>query len=268
MANAITIRKETRQGKEIRLVQQGDLFHGMVAGKPVTAGPSADTVWEQTIADIGKHDPRYFGLDGAIRRFRKFFPEGFSDPSYEERERNYKLKARNTLIRNAPLQDVLEARGDAEELLRAYRELNLLAPQEKTVLQNFLRSADGLRFGPAIARFAIEADAAALRNLEAVLRPHGADKWTIVTYLPYLWIPGKHIFLKPEVTKDFAARIGHPLAHDYEARLNIQTYDSLLDLARQTFLGIAELAPRDMLDVQSFIWTVGAYQEKDLPASS
>ena len=117
MANAITIRKETRQGKEIRLVQQGDLFHGMVAGKPVTAGPSADTVWEQTIADIGKHDPRYFGLDGAIRRFRKFFPEGFSDPSYEERERNYKLKARNTLIRNAPLQDVLEARGDAEELL-------------------------------------------------------------------------------------------------------------------------------------------------------
>jgi hypothetical protein len=46
-------------------------------------------------------------------------------------------------------------------------------------------------------------------------------------YLPFLWRPDQHMFLKPAVTQDFAARVGHRFAHDYEARLAVGVYESL-----------------------------------------
>ena len=69
------------------------------------------------------------------------------------------------------------------------------------------------------------------------------------------------MFLKPEVTKDFAARVGHRFASDYTPRLEIGVYDSLLDLAAKTSNELASLRPRDRIDVQSFIWVVGASDE-------
>lgn len=82
-----------------------------------------------------------------------------------------------------------------------------------------------------------------------------------MTYLPYLWRPDRHMFLKPEVTKDFAARVGHPFAYNYEARLDIDVYASLLDLVERTNRELSDLEPRDRIDIQSFIWVVGNYQE-------
>ena len=70
-----------------------------------------------------------------------------------------------------------------------------------------------------------------------------------------------HMFLKPEVTKDFATRVGHRFANEYESALKIEIYDSLLDLARKTENELADLKPRDRIDVQSFIWVVGKYKE-------
>lgn len=61
------------------------------------------------------------------------------------------------------------------------------------------------------------------------------------------------MFLKPEVTKDFAARVGHRFALNYEARLDIAVYEDLFDLAAKTSVELADLKPRDRIDVQSFI---------------
>ena len=69
------------------------------------------------------------------------------------------------------------------------------------------------------------------------------------------------MFLKPEATKDFAARVGHRFASDYTPRLNIAVYDSLLDLAERTTRELSDLKPRDRIDVQSFIWAVGNYRD-------
>jgi hypothetical protein len=40
----------------------------------------------------------------------------------------------------------------------------------------------------------------ALLEMEHMLKRYDAAKWTIVTYLPFLWLPATHMFLKPEVT--------------------------------------------------------------------
>ena len=97
--------------------------------------------------------------------------------------------------------------------------------------------------------------------MENTLKPFDSAKWTVATYLPYLWLPEQHMFLKPEVTKDYAARVGHPFASIYEARLNFDVYASLLELVDRTTDELDDLKPRDGIDIQSFIWVVGDYQE-------
>ena len=57
----------------------------------------------------------------------------------------------------------------------------------------------------------------------------------------YLWRPDEHMFLKPEVTKEFAARVGHPFAHEYTPELTEATYLNLIDLAKETREKIADL---------------------------
>ena len=81
----------------------------------------------------------------------------------------------------------------------------------------------------------------------------------MATYLPFLWEPHSNMFLKPEVTQDFARRVGHDFAHRYDSALEPEVYASLLDLASTTEHRIASLAPRDRIDIQSFIWVVGRY---------
>jgi len=146
-------------------------------------------------------------------------------------------------------------------VLATFRSTNLLSPFEKTRLQDVLRGPAADPFIRAAARFTLGGGAVALADMEAALKPHDANKWTVVTYLPYLWRPDAHMFLKPEVTKDFAARVGHPFASHYEARLRMSVYESLLDLVGKTEAELAALKPRDRIDVQSFIWVVGAYKE-------
>jgi hypothetical protein len=117
-------------------------------------------------------------------------------------------------------------------------------------------------FVRAAARFTLGQTKAALIEMERALKRHDSAKWTVVTYLPFLWRPETHMFLKPEVTKDFAARVGHRFASDYEPRLDIGVYESLLDLVEKTADELADLQPRDRVDVQSFIWVMGSYEEE------
>ncbi|WP_425228997.1 hypothetical protein [Sphingomonas sp.] len=74
------------------------------------------------------------------------------------------------------------------------------------------------------------------------------------------------MFLKPEVTRDYAQRIGHRFQFDYSPDPAADVYRSLLMLVADTKRALAELKPRDSTDVQSFIWTVGAYSESDILA--
>jgi hypothetical protein len=117
-------------------------------------------------------------------------------------------------------------------------------------------------FVRAAARFTLGEGKKALAAMEASLKPCNAAKWTTVTYLPFLWRPDHHMYLKPEATKDFAARVGHRFASDYEPKLDITVYESLLDLAINTTAELSEFNPQDRIDVQSFIWVVGNYKEE------
>jgi hypothetical protein len=80
--------------------------------------------------------------------------------------------------------------------------------------------------------------------------------WPLVTVFGFIAQPGKHIFLKPRVTQKAAQRFG--FAFDYRSKPAWDTYQSLLDFAESVRKATADLKPRDMIDLQSFIWVAGS----------
>lgn len=80
--------------------------------------------------------------------------------------------------------------------------------------------------------------------------------WPLVTVFGLIAKPRTHIFLKPTVTKLAAEAYGFDF--EYESRPNWQTYRSLLDFARRVRAHTQDLGPRDMIDIQSFMWVQGS----------
>ena len=261
MGVAKTIRQGNLGKRALRLVEKDGKFSGLADGKICAKGDDPDKVWRQLHDEAGKSDPRYFGYTGARSRFLKFFPNGFHSDGYTSQERNYKLAAKKKLDDTAPLEKALTGSDLGEAVLSVYRATNMLSPFEKTRLQDVFRGADADAIIQSAAAFAESADKNSLGRLEAQLKSYDCAKWTVATYLPYLWQPDRHMFLKPEVTKDYATRVGHPFASIYEAKLNFDVYTELLDLVEKTNQELSDLKPRDSIDIQSFIWVIGDYQE-------
>lgn len=266
--------KTIRTGKigkvELRLVDTGKGFVAIAneGGKTIDRidADNADDAWNAIQAKMQRDGPNWFGYAGARSRFLHWFAGGFQSPIYLRQERDYKLRAKADLEKTAPVEEAATGSGHGEAVLRAYRATNLLYPIEKTKMQGVLRGGDGDAFIRAAARFALGEGKSALRTMKTLLRPHDNAKWTVVTYLPFLWRPEAHMFLKPEVTKDFAERVGHSFARSYSADLDMRTYDDLLDLAADIRGAFADLSPRDMIDVQSALFVAEGYRDgQDTP---
>ncbi len=260
-----TIRETNVDKAILRLVEHNKAYTGVVIRDGVIKlqieGDRADDVWRRLHDESGKANPRYFGYDGARARFLHFFPNGFHSDSFAAEERAYKLGAKELLDSHIPFNSAMTASAKGEAVMAVFNATNLLSPFEKMRVRDALRggAVDGFLRGAAT--FASGGIEIGLEEMAQALRPYDAAKWTVVTYLPFLWRPEAHMFLKPEVTKDFASRVGHRFAKDYSPNLDGVVYESLVDLAEKTEMEIADLEPRDRIDIQSFIWIIGAYKD-------
>jgi hypothetical protein len=264
--------REAKVGKAlIRMVETKTGFGGIVlldGANPVRLDDqSPERLWERLHQEAGKLNPNFVGYDGARARFLRIFPGGFMSQIYlgDEKvgERNYKLRARSRLDELVPLEQAREAQGVGEAISGVFQSTNLLSPFEKMRVRDALRGPNADAFVRSAAEFALGDRRQGLAAMASALKPNGAAKWTTVTYLPFLWRPDAHMFLKPEVTRKFASRVGHRFEHDYSAALDVGVYDSLLDLVAETRAELEGLAPRDNIDIQSFIWIVGEYSIED-----
>ena len=254
-----TIREERRGKYLLRLVQTPQCYSGIVLadGKIFFRidGEDAREVWEELERGVVAG----FGFGGARVRFLETFPEGFTDPDYLTRERRPKLHAKQRLDEDVPLEEAVSANGQGEEVLPVYQALDLPSKFEKMRVKDALKGENAAAFIRAAARFTLEPSQQALQTMKVVLKPYAAATWPVMTYLPFLWRPSFHMFLKPMVTKDYASRVGHRFADDYSPEIGFSVYESLLDLAAATEWEIADLRPADRIDIQSFIWVVEKY---------
>ena len=85
--------------------------------------------------------------------------------------------------------------------------------------------------------------------------------WPLLTVFGFIAKPERHMFLKPNVTR-VAAR-AYDFDFHYLSKPTWATYASLLTFAEQVRRDQRDLRPRDMIDLQSFIWVQGSdeYEE-------
>src|ERR1700681_122646 len=72
---------------------------------------------------------------------------------------------------------------------------------------------------------------------------------------------GDSHFLKPTVTLRAAEALGLPF--DYRSRPNWEAYAELLRLSRAVRKDLRDLHPRDVIDIQSFLWVQASDEYPD-----
>lgn len=210
----------------------------------------------------------------AQKRFLARFPQGFRDPDYLAQERNYKWKAHEIFaerLGRGQLQDLLD-KDDTPEIVRRIKSvisrLNLLSKFEQMALSDALddnvaarRYAASLNTLLSAAKMERALYEQYLEAVAALPQPKGKARvvtWPVATLLPALAQPDRHIFLKPEVTKHAADSLAFHL--HYDSAPNWVTYHALLRMADIYSKLLADLEPRDYVDIQSFIWVAcGGY---------
>lgn len=209
------------------------------------------------------------------RKFLRFFRRGFYDEKYIAWERGYKWEAHerwHDLLGRDQHRSLIQA-GDYSEVARIAVTIesrtNLLFSFEKMALRDAVKSAAGAKlFAEGLYEFLYgrggdeprferwcESVAQLPRRQTRVLT------WPLVTVFGFLALPETHVFLKPNVTKAAAEAYGFDF--DYKSRPNWATYSSLLEFAGTASEDLRELRPRDMIDIQSFLWVQGSdeYEE-------
>jgi len=215
---------------------------------------------------------------GALKSRRKFlyyFPGGFHDETYIDWERNYKWKAHQQweeLLNRNELRQLLKQKEYSEIAARAVRiesRTNLLFSFEKMALRDAVKSPAGARlFSQGLydflhgslgvnERFACWVDMIALlpRKQTRVLT------WPVVTVFGFIAQPQMHMFLKPNVTRIAARKFGFDF--HYKPRPSWETYSEFLQFAQMVRSEVSDLRPRDMIDIQSFIWVLGSDEYDD-----
>jgi hypothetical protein len=204
------------------------------------------------------------------RKFLRFFRGGFSDETYLEWERNYKWEAheRWTLGLAKPnfcaLLDSEEYAHIAKLAVAIESRTNLLFSFEKMALRDAVRDGRGAKtFAHGLWDFLHGEDDDKTRFERWVETVEDLPRkqtrvltWPIATVFGFIAQPTRHIFLKPVVTRRAAEEYG--VEFHYEPRPNWATYVSLLAFAEQVREDQADLGPRDMIDLQSFIWVQGS----------
>ncbi len=257
-------------GKEVRVffVGAGEKTLVLAHVQPVkVSGPDAShPILDNLQVKATASGIRYQSLPESIERFLSAYPGGFHGERFHHDERAYKEKAHRLAVEllgkdtlSGLLRDELY-----EEIVRnalsVSNATNLIFPNEKMGLK------DGLEDAATQARFAValyellHGESGIEQRFTAfckVLIEVGSAKWPVATYFPFFLQPGEHMFVKPTITQQAAQLCAFELS--YRPQPNWQTYSLVLKLANYLFHELQELEPRDMIDVQSFMWCVAEH---------
>jgi hypothetical protein len=219
--------------------------------------------------------PTPFNVVAGKRKFLRFFPQGFRDEIYLDWERGYKWKAHQEWqsVLNRKAYQAKLAKGNfleiGSEVVRIESRTNLLFSFEKMAIRDALKSERGARaftqglyallYGPGSLQTKFtrwcEVVTALPRKQSRVLT------WPVATVFGFIAQPERHIFLKPTVTRQAARQYGFDFR--YRSGPAWETYSSLIGFGRQIAHDLRDLRPRDLIDIQSFIWVLGSdeYEE-------
>ena len=208
-------------------------------------------------------------------KFLRFFPDGFRDETYIDWERGYKWAAHeqwNLQLDRTKFRSLLREGDFAEIAARAVRiesRTNLLFSFEKMALRDAVKTSAGSQlFAEGLFEF-LHGGGAIERKFSRWIETAGklprkqtrVLTWPLVTVFGFIAQPAIHIFLKPNVTRIAAREYGFEF--EYQSRPSWETYANLLEFAATIRRDLRDMGPRDLIDVQSFMWVQGSdeYEE-------
>jgi hypothetical protein len=93
----------------------------------------------------------------------------------------------------------------------------------------------------------------------AMLKSIGAAKWTTATYYLFVLFPDEYMFVKPTITQAIADMCAFDIS--YKPTVNWRTYRKVLELSNYLKKEIKALNPKDMIDIQSFMWCINQQED-------
>jgi hypothetical protein len=211
----------------------------------------------------------------ARRKFLRAFPGGFRDETYLDWERDYKWNAHRRwreVLSESTFRRMIQERQFqqiASLAIGIESRTNLLFSFEKMALRDAVRSPAGAQaFASALFDFLHGQRTLEVRFsswVAAVSRlPRRQTRvltWPLVTVFGFIAQPATHFYFKPMVTREAARRYGFDLP--YVSRPSWPVYRDLLAFVRNVRSDISDLKPRDMIDLQSFLWVQGSDEYPD-----
>lgn len=207
---------------------------------------------------------RYKSLNASMDYFLRTFPGGFRGERFRaERDDKVEISRIAAEQLGSEVMHAMLAKGDFEGICA--RALKLTGAMKNAMIFKNEKMAlkDGLESPQARQRFAEtlyqvlhgEGDfSGRFKTFVNCLQEMHADKWTTATYFLFFMHPYRHMFVKPTITQHAAEVCAFDI--NYRPELNPRTYQSILEFSAYLKEKIAVLEPRDMIDVQSFMWCI------------
>ena len=210
-----------------------------------------------------------------LKKFLRYFPNGFTDKKYIAWERQYKVDAHHRFhekLNQASFKKLIAARSFtiiSQAAIQTEARTNLLFSFEKMAVRDAVKSAEGAeQFATGLFEFLYGKDLLQKRFerfVEVITRlPRKQTRvltWPLLTVFGFIAEPDKHIFLKPKVSRIAAEKYRFDL--DYITPPNWDTYESFIGFANQVKRDIRILKPKDYIDIQSFTWVLGSDEYAD-----
>lgn len=234
--------------------------------KKVSAADAAHPILDNLQISGTTSGIKYRSLSESKKYFLDRFPNGFYDDNYLDMERNYKVAAHELateLLNKQEFMSLVE-NGNFDELcnrcLRVLNSTNLVFPNEKMALKDGLINSDAKEaFSNSLYDFLYGAGALEVRfaKFVSILEDIAADKWTTASYFLFVVSPDKYMFVKPTITQHAAELCRYAI--NYRPQLNWLTYKTILEFADYLRAELSDLKPRDMIDIQSFMWCIAPH---------
>jgi hypothetical protein len=202
-----------------------------------------------------------------VEIFLQKFPDGFDDSNFYKDERGYKVTVHQkfqSLLSEADF-SLLFVENKYDIICQHALETVTAMNKEKEFISRFEVSSLNSGLKPEANKKLFGESLYSLLYGEGTLESRfkswcdclseiNAAKWPIATFFGFIAFPKEQMFLKPDVTKKVANACDFELSYTIEP--NWLTYKKLLDFSNFLFKQLAELSPKDMIDIQSFIWSV------------
>lgn len=207
----------------------------------------------------------YVSVPAAIERFLSTYPDGLEGKAFLQAARGDLDRGHQFCVQLLGQEELaaLIAEGRHQEVCDRARHVesvtSLLSKTEKTALYKALEQTENQKLfslGLADLLYGTETEEERFKRFVRVLHLLDIDKWPLATLFGFLRFPQERAFIKPTAIQNAAKALCWRIG--YKTEPNWKTYISVLRLYNHIRASLLEegMMPRDLIDVQAFIWSV------------